>query len=259
MNIYPYKPESKSAKDLANKLGVLRIRHTNSRFKGGEDKVVINWGSSNLPAEALKGTALNLPEAVAIASNKLKFFAEMEKYNNSVTEDQKIRVPPHFTSQEEALETLLNGKRVFVRHKVTGHSGEGIEVLKGAVIVPKAPLYVQGIPKDQEYRVHVVNGETFVQRKARRKTLPDGEVNWAVRNHKNGFIFANDVGNVGDVDQSVINIAKNTVKILGLDFGAVDIVTQRKTGLPYVLEVNTACGLSGKTLEFYTEQFKGLL
>ena len=49
--------------------------------------------------------------------------------------------------------------------------------------------------------------------------------------------------------------AQNAVEALGLDFGAVDIILG-KNGIWYVLEVNTACGLEGTTLEKYCEQFR---
>src|SRR3546814_6628533 len=49
------------------------------------------------------------------------------------------------------------------------------------------------LPKKQEYRVHVLNGKVVdVQRKARVKDFPDDKVNWKIRNHDNGFIYARD-------------------------------------------------------------------
>jgi hypothetical protein len=38
-----------------------------------------------------------------------------------------------------------------VRHKLTGHSGEGIELVDNPQDLPNAPLYVQYIKKEQEY------------------------------------------------------------------------------------------------------------
>jgi len=46
-----------------------------------------------------------------------------------------------------------------------------------------------------------------------------------------------------------------SVMALGLDFGAVDIVYNENDNKAYVLEINTAPGLSGTTLEKYVEVF----
>lgn len=113
-----------------------------------------------------------------------------------------------------------------------------------------APLYVKYVKKQQEYRVHVFNGSVIdVQRKMRRTDTPDAEVNWQVRNHCNGFIFGREGVELPDV---ALTMSKDSVGALGLDFGAVDIIYNAHEDKYYVLEVNTACGLTGTTLEVYT-------
>jgi hypothetical protein len=154
-----------------------------------------------------------------------------------------------------------------VRHKLTGHSGEGIELCDAAEL-PDAPLYVKYIPKEQEYRIHVgksllsnqsdaVNNEPFkiiaVQRKARRHDVPDSEVNWKVRNHANGFVFARQ--NVS-APNSVLDAARAALDASGLDFGAVDVILT-KQGKAFVLEINTAPGLEGTTVTDYANFFRG--
>lgn len=112
-----------------------------------------------------------------------------------------------------------------------------------------APLYVKYIKKQQEYRVHVFNGSVIdVQRKMRRTDTPDEDVNWQVRNHSNGFIF----GREGvELSPTALTMCVASVQALGLDFGAVDMIHNERSDTYYVLEVNTACGLTGTTLEKY--------
>lgn len=140
---------------------------------------------------------------------------------------------------------------------INGHSGAGIVIASSPEEIVDAPLYVEYIPKKEEYRVHVFKGQVIhSSRKARKKDVPDEEVNWKVRNHKNGFIFQHE--NFELPEECVVK-AKEAVALCGLDFGAVDIIWNDKQQKAYVLEINTAPGLEGKTLEAYANAFKECL
>jgi glutathione synthase/RimK-type ligase-like ATP-grasp enzyme len=247
MFIYPYKTGSASAKALSEAIGAKRIKRENSKFKGNHKRVVVNWGCTRLPEEVLKCQVLNKPEAVAIASDKLKFFKAMK-------EDGGVNIPEFTTDIGEAEWWIEEGYKVVERHKLNGHSGEGIVIVEDEDDLNGAPLYVKYIPKKSEWRIHVFQGEVVdVQRKARDRGVPDEQVNWQVRNHANGFIFARNEG-IAPHEQ-VLHQAKQAVRACGLDFGAVDVVFNDKQLVAYVLEVNTACGLSGYTLDGYAERF----
>lgn len=166
---------------------------------------------------------------------------------------------PQFTDHKGlARDWVLGRNVVMARTVLNGNSGEGIVLIKHFDEMVDAPLYVMYVPKKQEYRIHVLHGEVVdVQRKARRKDVPDDKVNWMVRNHDNGFIFAREDG-LGDVPDDVTEQAVKAVKCCGLDFGAVDVIFSEKQQQAYVLEVNTAPGLSGQTLEGYAKRFRGV-
>jgi len=250
MIIYPYKPGSNSARDLARELDVRRISHRNSRFRGRPEKTVINWGASTVPEEVAKCTLINRPDAVRLASDKLQFFRNAE-----------CRKPEWFTDWEMAATySEDNDCTIVVRHVLNGHSGEGIELVERGHYMPEdAPLYTVYVPKKQEYRVHVFNGEVIdVQRKARRRDVPDEQVNWKIRNNDNGFIFARNGDALGDVPQDVLNQAVQAITSLGLHFGAADVVYNNSRSQTFVLEVNTAPGLEGTTLENYARAFRAL-
>ena len=248
MYIYPYNMHSESVDALATALGARRIKEINSKFKGGPDKIVINWGNSTNNEEVEKSTVINHPSAIKTMSNKLSFFKKVGDW----------WVPPWTTGQNTAQQWVDEGHMVVVRHILQGHSGEGIEIIHQSQ-VPKAPLYTMYIPKKEEYRVHLVrqkNGivKVFdVQRKARDTNIPDDKVNWRVRNHGNGFIYVrNDVNPPAHVIQAA------TIGFLSssLDFCAMDVIWNEKRGAAYVLEGNTAPGLTGTTLENYVKMFK---
>lgn len=247
MKLYPYKLGSASAKALAEALGVKRIKHEGKPLKvrGG----ILNWGSSRFKRNIAHDGVFNNPDCVRVASNKLETFRALEGH---------VPIPSWTTEREEAVEWLIKGFDVVARTVLNGHSGEGIEIVKSneraVKILGLAPLYTKYIPKTQEYRIHVFRDNAFfVQRKARNKDIPDDQVNWKVRNHGNGFIFAHkDVEVRDDAKRHAIM----AVRQLGLDFGAVDIIYNKQEDKFFVLEVNTACGLEGTTLEKYVEVFK---
>ncbi len=249
--LYPYKQASEGGKALAEALDLKRIALTNSKFKGAPEKFVINWGSSTLPEEVQKCKVLNKAEAVALASNKLHTFTRLEGAD----------IMPAFTTDiDRAASWIRSHKSIIVeRHVLQGNSGDGIRIVEDWHDLQRCPLYVLYIPKKQEYRVHVLAGEVVdVQRKARRHDVPDDQINWRVRNHDNGFVFARHE-ELGEVPARVLTNAVRAVQGLRLDFGAVDVVYNEKAGKAYVLEVNTAPGMTGETLEGYARRFSDLI
>lgn len=258
MLIYPYKPGSQSAKALSLGLNAKRIKHEGSKLKGRANKLVVNWGSSALPAEVAKCIVINAPEAVSKASNKLSFFKAVVG---------RVSVPTFVTERAEALKLVNEGHCLVARTILNGNSGAGIVLIGGdgkfgykEEELVDAPLYTVYVPKKQEYRVHVFRGQVLdVQRKARKQDVPDDEVNWKIRNMANGFIFARGEDALGQVPQDVIDQAVLAVETLGLDFGAADVIYNDKQAKAYVLEVNTAPGLSGTTLDNYVKAFKELV
>lgn len=303
--IFPYKAGSESCKALAQGLDLKRIAHTNSRFKGAKDKLVINWGASKVPEEVSKCLILNLPQAVKQASDKLLAFRRLNEGkrgtravyaaggNHNLPADHDIfkdvaddfigihktarygevhiketapgdgqfaRTPEFSTSSMDAQMWINQGYTVVERHILNGNSGAGIRLVEpgGEEAISRAPLYVRYVPKKQEYRVHVCGGQAVdIQRKARRKDVEDDAINWKIRNHDNGFIFARNEGDV--VPPDVIIQSVKAVSLLGLAFGAVDVIFNDKEQKAYVLEVNTAPGLSGTTLEGYLSRFRDYL
>lgn len=104
--------------------------------------------------------------------------------------------------------------------------------------------YVQFIPVQHEYRVHVVCGEVV-----NIAVKVGGEKDVYCRNLKTGWTMKDSVGWMKKIP-NLKEIAKKAVACLGLDFGAVDVLLG-KDGKPYVLEVNTAPGLIERRADIY--------
>ena len=250
--IYPYKMASESGGLLSDGLNALRVR-ADGLYTPRTDDFIINWGSSTIPIwynrmESLSSMILNKPEAVSIAVNKLQALDALSEYG--------VATPAYVTQRMDAVEWLEDGDVVYERHKLTGHSGNGIRVVMPSMELLPAPLYVLGINGQAEYRVHVVCGEVidYIKKRRRVDDTPNAEQE-QVRNLDNGWVYSRQ--NLRRLDR-VEEIAKQAIEALELDFGAVDVIMD-DNGDVFVLEVNTACGMSDTTMNAYLESFNNLI
>ncbi len=246
LHIYAYNEGSEGARQLAQVLGIRRIRRERSQYVGSQRKTVINWGSSQVPENVSTSRILNNPARVAAMSNKRTFFELMDHTD--------ARLPDWTTDRRVA---SAWGGRVVERHQLNGHSGAGIRIVENSLDIGQAPLYTRYVPKRYEYRVHFAGGAIIdIQRKIRDPSREPA--NWHVRSHANGFIFVrNGVADGMPVD--VLEQANIIARESGLDFGAVDIIFNSQRGEAYVLEVNTAPGLQGETVNSYANYFRQFL
>lgn len=256
--VYPYRQGSKSAVALSQGIDGKVIKLENSKFKPSGRKTVINWGSTTMdPAILASSKVLNLPDLVKRASNKKNFF-ELAK----AAGEGGPTIPEFTLSKEEARQWLTQEKpkKLFARTVLAGHSGEGIvkvDTVEQLEPIAEGTLFVVYVPKKREFRFHVdrKSGVFLVQEKMKKKEIPNEEVDYQIRNLANGFIFAKQDIEVPDgcKEQAVKALA-----VTGLDFGAVDVIYNERQKVAYALELNTAPGLEGSTIEEYVEMFKRL-
>lgn len=232
---------------------------------------IINFGCSEITRDTRDVLVLNHPEAVAIACSKVRTFETIAaQYPSAV---------PWFTtdSGQAVLKSIIEDLPIVCRTIDRGHSGAGIVVKTPEEIqadgnLPRAAVYVKAIKKRREYRVHMAKDRRGnpriidVQRKVRRVGVPDGGVNGTDRpfiwNHGNDFVFQREGVNPTSMPAGVQAAALRAIaSIDGLDFAAIDIVVEQRTGNCYVLEVNTSPGMEGTTLEryqmFFNHRFNG--
>lgn len=245
--ICPYSMRSKSAKTLATALETTRVPDGAGL---NSDTLIVNWGMGYSSGGRCK--ILNKRENVALACNKLTTLRILSEGGVSAT-------PEWTTDKQRAKEWLQSGSTVFCRTKLTGHSGQGIVVAKTVLDLVTAPLYTKFIDKDSEYRIHVFDGQVIDQRKKVPATDGRAVTTDYIYSHSNGYVFK-----FADAPTVVKQAAITAVRALGLDFGAVDVMSKAErgtAGIPmsykaWVLEVNTAPGLVGTTIQAYTNAIK---
>lgn len=257
--IFPYKVGSASVGKLKVALNALIIKTDGSRYRPKYNHIIINWGNSRRPDWAIPDTPIfNDPESVAVASNKLSTLVRLS--------DEDVSTIPFTEDDFIAQQWYSNGGKVFIRHKLTGHSGNGIEVWDGEDAddsqMLSAPLYTRGVDNHGEYRVHVFDGDVILYQKKSRRVDEDGNVVTAdgaeadVRNLASNWVYR--TGNLNRLER-VERLAIDAVRALGLDFGAVDIIRDAD-GNVFVLEVNTAPGISNSETEAaYVNAFNSLV
>lgn len=267
-------------------------------WNGKKTDVIISWGWSGAKAAVdiadLKSKTklvINNPTNVHENSDKAKAFAKMSKAG--------VLVPKYFSS-ETIKNAVQTGKVSFpIVGRMKKHSGGKKFYLcleqkaLDHAISKGASLFTEYLPKDTEYRIHVMNGAVLqacekepqgnptsgwkalktelITAKAEKDgtTLDantmsfvldhivgrDFEVpNFAVRSNKLGWKFSF----IDNCPTAVSSAAINAVKAVGLDFGAVDLI-RTDSGKIVVLEVNSGPGLCSKMLAKYKAGFESLI
>lgn len=246
--ILPYKIGSQSAKALAQRLTTLlglkvrRVRHEGN-YRPRVRSLIVNYGSGTRPSLWQQvGTWLNNPVASGRAGNKLLAFQAFQQAG--------VGTPDWTTDRNVALSWIQDRATVVCRTTLNGHSGRGIVLADTVDKLVHAPLYTKYKKKRKEFRVHVFQGKVIDIAEKRRRRVEREAVAFDgfVRNLANGWVFCRD----GIVEPNGLrDAAVAACAALSLDFGAVDIIWNEREDKCYVLEVNTAPGLQGTTLENY--------
>lgn len=254
--VLPYSMRSTSARSLADALEAKLIKNDPhiSKYRPSAGHIIINFGCgevhpwmrgcSNISSVRM----LNSTSGIILASNKIEFFKH-------VTQTGGVNLPTWTLNKEEAKRWLQSeGDTVYCRGLTRASQGRGITVAHSQEEVTNAPLYTKGINVKREYRAHVVNGEVI---DLIAKTESTEITNTEIRNHTNGWVFTRNVVTIPESTRvALVNQAIGVVESLGLDFAAVDLLRDMQNNI-YVLEVNTAPGMEGTTLERYVNAFKG--
>lgn len=199
------------------------------------DSIVVRWGN-RIPLNMTNCIVYNTAEASAKASNK--------KTARQILEQAKVPIPvlvtpknfkssylpiiarPSYHSKCKNLR-ILKTKDEFLKHYAEKER--------------KGWYYSQYIDKEHEYRIHCAHGKVLsISEKPRPKnhTAANPVYGW-------GYSVVEEEWRVipwNEYRATWCKTALDAVKAMGLDFGAVDIVTKDKQA--YVLEINTAGSLT---------------
>lgn len=239
-----YHPSGKvSGPKLALYMGIEALQRLDQRQEESPD-YVIRWGSRRrIPSVPNKRT-LNRRRMLNRYGNRLEQLQRLARAGVMV---------PHFSTEPVvSMSGGLLGRSFGDGRQTSGGKGIAFYPHGNAPVDGQHDFFVAHIPKDRQFRVHVIGGETRT-----RELVPDDSKarQQAVWNYGSGFTFRYPKGK--EIPVRVVPAAVQAVKALWLDFGAVDVITEGDNA--YVLEVNTAPGLSDPTLEWYGDNLARVL
>jgi glutathione synthase/RimK-type ligase-like ATP-grasp enzyme len=218
-----------------------------SKLLSRASDLVINWG--NPPVRAFHPhtpEVLNKRDNIMLAVDKLDAFKKFK--------EAKVRIPK-FTENYDEANSWSEDHAVIGRSLLRSFQGRGIVFTDKGQAPARVDsrgrsciLWTRYVPKKQEWRVHVFNGKAIgIALKKRRSGV---EVDSKIRSWDNGWVYA-----THDLDppEGLSEIGVAAVAALGLQMGAVDVIWNQKKNRLYCLEVNTAAGLEGHTVQVYAD------
>jgi len=146
---------------------------------------------------------------------------------------------------------LTDGHTVFGRKLLKSSCGKGIEVIEPTSLVMSiCPVYTKYAKKKREFRVHVFKGQVVAVVEKKRKAGWEGQRDTKIRNLANGYVF---VQNVQNEPEGVRELALRASKVSDSDFAGVDIGYNEQKDQLFVIEVNSAPGITGSNINAYVE------
>ena len=232
----------------------LHIRSQQS-YRGGRINKLIRWGTT----EAYDAyDVLNSSEAVQNSSNKMRTLKLLKQAGVSI---------PRCTSNKGKAERFLRNHptKKMVGRTTHHQGGSNFAIANNDWDISQDGIsthWLELIPIHREYRVHVFRGEVIGVSRKTDEGVEERIVNRYTRNHANGWRFIR--CDLDRVHPRLKEIGKEAVEIVGLDFGAVDVIlsdgsetTSDGRRKYYVLEINSAPAMEPDST-VYTRYIEGM-
>jgi glutathione synthase/RimK-type ligase-like ATP-grasp enzyme len=223
---------------LGDYLGLPHGRDAEERYD-----YLLRWGSRSSARFQPSEGVINSRSSLSRNADKLQSLRDLDAAG--------IPVPDFVTDRDEISETF--GYPALGRSESHAR-GEDINLImqwRDAYLTDGNDYFVEYIPTELEYRMHVIDGEVVQTHEKRLRSEADNHP--YIRNAETGWVFVEP--REAPPDES---IAVDAVGALGMDFGAVDII-RSEDGDPYVLEVNSAPSLDEANLARYGDAFAEMM
>lgn len=249
--MYSHNQHSRGARDLSRALGIQRIRHEGSRYRARAGDFIINWGASEMPQHVRQNGGWN--QMILNPDNRVRDVSDKARYLLN-RQDGNRRVIPACSSRVRARRWIRDGHKVVCRTLTRASGGRGIVIAETEDALVDAPLYTKYVKKKSEFRAHFLHQRVFDWQEKRRRR--EADVDNQVRNYENGWVYCREDLHIPDAVQDAVY---DSVLHERINFGAIDVIYNEHYDKAYVLEINTAPGLDGSTLDKWTDAFNNYL
>ena len=246
---------SPTRRAVAELLGIDNGMHSPRR----ENKVVIVWGAK--PDSSLNYSRHKWINTIdSVNRNR-------HKYNSlHIMGDYGVSVPKSLNNySDDIYDTLMNECRAIIGRRYYHQGGTEFHVCLSKMDINRArdngaDYFIKYIPKRNEFRFHIMDRKVIrVSQKVRKTELEEGESYddqcWS---HNKGWRFRGLRLDNPLITEDLKRESIRSLEALGMDFGAVDII-EDEDGKPFVLEINSAPGLEGTTLDIYVRELRKLI
>jgi glutathione synthase/RimK-type ligase-like ATP-grasp enzyme len=165
----------------------------------------------------------------------------------------EVSALPFTTDHQVVSQWLQEGATVVGRTLLRSSEGKGIVLFSPGDNVTQCPVYTRYLKKKKEFRVHVFDNQVVSVLEKRKKTGTDS-TETKIRNTKNGYVFCRE--NVVE-PEGIRELAVKASKVTSSLFKGVDIGYNEKLNQLFVIEVNSAPGCQGTTVQDYVKAIVG--
>jgi hypothetical protein len=220
--------------------------------------------NSTKGSQSLKAIAQALSQQLGykvLRTTKINPKRKQLKYGNSVDklqqykwfQQQGLSALTFTTDSEIVSEWLGDGKTVFGRKYLNSSCGKGIVVFEPSEALGNwtpCPVYTLYKKKKREFRVHVFQGVVVSVTEKKRKAGWTDQRDTKIRNLANGYVFCQEVTNE---PEGLRELALQAAAVVQSDFKGVDIGYNEKNNDLFVIEVNSAPGITGSNINKYVQ------
>lgn len=188
---------------------------------------------------------------VSTRRKQFKYGHSVDKlYQYNWFKQQGLSALEFTTDIQQAKRWCSEGETVFGRRYLNSSCGKGIHIFESPEGVIYCPVYTKYKKKKREFRVHVFKDSVVSVVEKRKKTSWTDQRETKVRNLANGYIFCQEVSNE---PAGLRELALAAAKVSPSDFRGVDIGYNEKKNDLFVIEVNSAPGITGSNINKYVQ------
>lgn len=166
-----------------------------------------------------------------------------------------ILCPEYTNDMVQAKQWIEEGHTVFCRTLTRASEGRGIVVATEVDHLCYAPVYTKYTKKKREFRVHIFKGNVVVITEKRKKVEWQDGRDTKIRNLANGYVFCHSIPS--GIPDGLEALALNSARMVSSDFAGVDLIYNEHQQQLYVIEVNSAPGISGSNVDSYVQHILG--